>query len=254
VDIFAWLEETWKRYGEEFQDWFYSIRGKWTPLEKIEIDGIQIYLKREDLQPVGGLKYRTVAGLIHLRRDELEGKTVTTATSGNFGKALGYLARKFGFDVEFYVLKKRVDPIIRKVFSRMGELVEVPETGYCPLTGRDGGRAITNAMIQGEQPGYVYLDQHNDPRNAFGPFLTGVEIAEDIEEDEITFVMGVGTTGTIRGVTAGLRYSFGKESRCRGRASRKFQADRSQKQSRTGKFKTVQRGGEHSGNSRSTGR
>lgn len=213
VDTFAErLEKLWKERGEDFRDWFYGSGFGKTPLQKLprELDpNGNVYVKREDLQPGGNIKVRAASGILYLMKDGLEGvHTLTVASSGNFARTLPLVAEKLGLDVGimYFILKPRLDddPQLREELEKYGEVIPVPETGYCPVSGRDAGRAITNAMVQGEQPGYRYVDQHDGIGNPFGNLTLGEETS-DLEEAVV--VQGLGTCGSTLGHYYGRVFS-----------------------------------------------
>ena len=75
-----------------------------------------------------------------------------------------------------------------------------------PLEGTDG--AIRHAQkLAAEHPGrYAYVDQYSNPANPLAHQLTtGPEIWEQTGGKVTHFVAGVGTSGTVMGVSAALR-------------------------------------------------
>ncbi len=213
MDTFAQrLKKLWEECGEDFKKWFYGSGFGKTPLQKLpsELDPTgNVYIKREDLQPGRNIKVRAASGILYLMKDGLEGvHTLTVASSGNFARTLPLVAEKLGLDVGimYFILKPRLDddPHLREELEKYGEVIPVPETGYCPVSGRDAGRAITNAMIQGEQPGYRYVDQHDGIGNPFGNLTLGEETS-GIEEAVV--VQGLGTCGSTLGHYYGRVFS-----------------------------------------------
>ena len=56
-----------------------------------------MYLKLENLQPVGSFKLRGAANtLLSVPRERLEREGVLTVSTGNFGHAVAYVARRLG--------------------------------------------------------------------------------------------------------------------------------------------------------------
>ena len=73
-----------------------------------------------------------------------------------------------------------------------------------PLEGTDG--AIREARRLAANGDHVYVDQYSNPANPLAHELTtGPEIWSQTEERVTHFVAGVGTSGTIVGVSAALR-------------------------------------------------
>jgi threonine dehydratase len=69
-----------------------------TPLLKLdaELPGINIYLKLENLQPLGSFKIRPAANMLKTMDRERLRRGVLTASAGNFGQGLAFAARAIG--------------------------------------------------------------------------------------------------------------------------------------------------------------
>ncbi|HEX7115113.1 MAG TPA: pyridoxal-phosphate dependent enzyme [Steroidobacter sp.] len=68
-----------------------------TPLLELDHDGpAQIYLKLEQLQPIGSFKIRGAVNALMSMSEESRRRGVITASAGNFAQGLGYAARKLG--------------------------------------------------------------------------------------------------------------------------------------------------------------
>ena len=88
-----------------------------TPLVRLQAEGRQdIYLKFENLQPVGSFKIRCAANAL-VRRLEIAREGVSTASAGNFAQGLAYAGRALGVPVATYVpetaAKSKVDALRR---------------------------------------------------------------------------------------------------------------------------------------------
>lgn len=74
-----------------------------TPLVRLQADiGAPIYLKLENLQPVGSFKIRCAANAL-IRRKAMAAGGVFTASAGNFAQGLAYAGRALGIAVSTYV-------------------------------------------------------------------------------------------------------------------------------------------------------
>ena len=76
-----------------------------TPLLKlnVEVPGTNIYLKLENLQPLGSFKIRPATNVIRLLEPALLRRGVLTSSAGNFGQGLALAARDFGIPVTVVV-------------------------------------------------------------------------------------------------------------------------------------------------------
>lgn len=172
-----------------------------TPL--IEIDGI--YAKLECTNPCGSIKDR-IADYI-LAESERQGllrpgMTVVEATSGNTGIALSYYARQRGYRVVI-VMPENMTEERKRIIRHLGaELVLCSAEGSFAEAAR-----IRDRMA--EQQGYFNPDQFSNPLNVACHYeTTGQEILLQIRGRATrvdTFVAGVGTGGTLIGVSRALR-------------------------------------------------
>ena len=88
-----------------------------TPLVRLNVPGRNdIFLKLENLQPVGSFKIRCAANALIARSSRIEGG-VSTASAGNFAQGLAYAGARLGFDVTTYVpdfaAKSKIDALKR---------------------------------------------------------------------------------------------------------------------------------------------
>ncbi len=129
------------------------------------------------------------------------GKTVLDATSGNTGVALAMVGAVLDHPVEL-VMPDLVSLERKRMAAAFGATIVLTD----PLEGTDG--AIREAQRRAaEQPQrYAYVDQYSNPANVRAHELTtGPEIWRQTDGRVTHFVAGVGTSGTIMGVSAALR-------------------------------------------------
>src|ERR1700683_4520116 len=69
-----------------------------TPLLKLQVDlpGRNLYLKLENLQPLGSFKIRPAINVLKTMDFERRRRGVLTASAGNFGQGLAFAARRIG--------------------------------------------------------------------------------------------------------------------------------------------------------------
>ncbi len=83
-----------------------------TPLERnerlSELTGAEVWLKREDLQPVRSYKLRGAYNFIASLSDEERANGVVCASAGNHGQGVAYTCRRLG--VECRVVLPRTTP------------------------------------------------------------------------------------------------------------------------------------------------
>ncbi|HYN63752.1 MAG TPA: pyridoxal-phosphate dependent enzyme, partial [Candidatus Limnocylindrales bacterium] len=75
------------------------IRGRVVPTPLLRLDhdgGAEIYQKLENLQPTGSFKLRGAANSVAAIDPALLGEGLGTASAGNMGRAVAWLARQHG--------------------------------------------------------------------------------------------------------------------------------------------------------------
>ena len=162
----------------------------------------ELWAKIESANPGGSVKDR--AGLWMVIAAEEEGRlrgggVILDATSGNTGVALAMVCAVRGHRARL-VMPDKVSLERKRVIRAFGAELVLTD----PLEGTDG--AIREARRLAATPGHVYVDQYANPANPRAHELTtGPEIWSQTDGRVTHFVAGVGTSGTIVGVSASLR-------------------------------------------------
>ena len=132
-------------------------------------------------------------------RLDLGGRTLLDATSGNTGVALALVGAVRGHPVEL-CMPDKISVERRRIAAAFGAAITLTD----PLAGSDG--AILRARELAADPRYVYLDQYANPANPLAhEETTGPELWEASGGRITHFVAGVGTSGTVVGVSRALR-------------------------------------------------
>ncbi len=167
--------------------------------------GVEAYLKLEWFNPFGSVKDRTARTLLEgmRERNELDGRELVEATSGNTGIALAALAALDG--LRLTVTIPSGVPQEKLVLLRMlGATVMPTPDELCPVDNpRDGAIALARAIAESPAHAgrYAMPNQYGNPDNVRAHYeTTGPEIWEQTEGLVRTFVAGYGTCGTICGV------------------------------------------------------
>ena len=195
-----------------YQDSSLSI-GK-TPLVKLnritEGAPATVLAKIEGRNPAFSVKDRIGAAMVWdaEKRGILKpGKEIIEPTSGNTGIALAYVGAARGYAVTL-TMPETMSLERRKVLKAFGAHLVLTE-GSAGMKG-----AIQRAeQIRASDPNrYVLLDQFKNPANPEIHFkTTGPEIWVDTDGQIDVLVSGVGTGGTITGVTRFIRNDKGKK-------------------------------------------
>ena len=181
---------------------------------------IHVFYKPEFLNYGGSGKERPVSFMLYyyLKKGILNDlKMITTAGFGNFMRALTELIPLICPTITpkahmgQILVEENVDFI--KYLQDMGAVIEACDDGYCPTGDMDRGKAISNAFIEEKMsPKVLILDQHavykphDGLLNAAGYFRLALEILYQTSSIEnLYYVNGEGTRGSLVGIAAGLR-------------------------------------------------
>ena len=189
-----------------FQDNSTSIGN--TPLVKLNrVTSGNVYAKVESRNPSYSVKCRIGANMIwdaEKRGVLTEGKEIVEPTSGNTGIALAFVAAARGYGITL-TMPNTMSLERRKLLAALGAKLELTE-GAKGMKG-----AIEKAKeIADSDPKYVLLGQFDNPANPeIHVKTTGPEIFEALNGKVDFFVAGVGTGGTISGVSKYLKTEKG---------------------------------------------
>jgi cysteine synthase len=159
-----------------------------------------VLAKIEGRNPSFSVKCRIGAGMVWDAEERgvlTKGKTILEATSGNTGIALAFAAASRGYPCVL-TMPETMSVERRKVLVAFGAtLVLTPG----PL-GMKGAIAKAEELAATSPDTYVMMRQFDNPANALvHERTTGPEIWDDTDGDVDVLVSGVGTGGTITGVS-----------------------------------------------------
>jgi cysteine synthase A len=194
-----------------FQDNAQSI-GR-TPLVKLNriTQGAHatVLAKIEGRNPAYSVKCRIGAALIwdaEKRGVLTPGKEIVEPTSGNTGIALAFVAASRGIPITL-TMPETMSIERRKLLLAYGAKLVLTEGAK----GMKGAVAKAEEIAASDPSRYVLLQQFKNPANpAIHEQTTGPEIWQDTDGGVDVFVAGVGTGGTITGVSRYLKQTQGK--------------------------------------------
>ena len=185
-----------------------------TPLVRLNrvTDGAPatVLAKIEGRNPAYSVKCRIGASMIWdaEQRGVLQpGKEIIEPTSGNTGIALAFVGAARGYPVTL-TMPETMSLERRKVLTAFGAKLILTEGA------RGMGGAIDKAgeLVASDPDRYVMLQQFENPSNPGIHFTTtGPEIWDDTEGRVDVFVAGVGTGGTISGVSRYIKNEKGRK-------------------------------------------
>ena len=173
-------------------------------------DGATILAKIEGRNPAYSVKCRIGASMIWDAEEKGllgPGRELIEPTSGNTGIALAFVAAARGIPITL-TMPETMSLERRKVLKALGaNLVLTPGP-----KGMSGAIAEAEAIAASDPARYLLLNQFKNPANpAIHVKTTGPEIWQDTDGNVDVFVAGVGTGGTITGVSRYFKEIRGKQ-------------------------------------------
>ncbi len=165
---------------------------------------VRVLAKLEGNNPGGSVKDRIALSMIEgaEARGELKpGMTILEATSGNTGIGISLVAACKGYR-NVLTMSEGVSIERRRVLSALGsEIILTPQSH-----GTDGAIMEARRMHEEDPDAYYMPDQFNNPDNIRAHYTgTGPEIWEQTVGEIDHFVAGMGTTGTLMGISRFLK-------------------------------------------------
>lgn len=110
-----------------------------TPLVRLNADNLpaEIYLKLENLQPVGSFKMRAAINVLKRTSKEHLSLGISTASSGNWALALGWYARRMGIPCTFVVQNTSSDAKLSPLKEWGGTVVKLPFEEWFKIVSSD---------------------------------------------------------------------------------------------------------------------
>jgi threonine dehydratase len=157
----------------------------------------QLYLKPENLQPIGSFKLRGAYNKVASLSVEERRRGVVTYSSGNHAQGVAYAARTLGVKA-VVVMPENAPAIKREATLALGaEII---------LVGPASSERQAKAEELAAQHGYTIVPPYNDEMIIAGQGTMGLEILEDLPEVE-TIIAPVGGGGMLSGIATAIKLS-----------------------------------------------
>ena len=165
---------------------------------------LKMYLKMEKFNPGGSVKDRIAKYMIEKAEESGEltkDKTVIEPTSGNTGIGLALVCRAKGYDLVL-VMPETMTLERRQILIALGAKIILSEGSK----GMNGAEDLAHEIVNKSPRKYFMPNQFASEANVLAHYeTTAEEIWRDTEGKITHFVAGIGTTGTLMGVSKRLR-------------------------------------------------
>jgi len=167
-----------------------------TPLLRLNVDGApaEIYLKLENLQPIGSFKIRGASNAIAQLSPEQLRHGVFTASAGNMAQGAAWVARRLGVPCTVIAPESAPATKVQAVERLGGRVIKVPFERWW--------QTFQERAYPGLEGAFIHA--FDDPHVMAGNGTIGLEILEDLPDVDAV-VMGWGGGGLTCGVAAALR-------------------------------------------------
>src|SRR5437763_3155587 len=185
-----------------------------TPLVRLRAlapaSGAEIWVKLEYLNPAGSRKDRMALSMIEgAERDALvsPGTTVVEYTGGSTGPALALVCRAKGYRARIVISACFSEERLQLMRALGAELDVLPAVeGPGRVTAQDIHNMVERAAELAREPGTYATDQFNNPYVVPGHReMLGREIWEQTSGRVTAFCHGIGTAGSLMGVSEALK-------------------------------------------------
>jgi cysteine synthase len=165
---------------------------------------VEMYVKLEKYNPGGSVKDRIAKYMIEQAEKNgqlTKDKIVIEPTSGNTGIGLALVCRAKGYDL-LLIMPETMTLERRQILIALGAKIMLSEG----TKGMDGAEDLANSIIRQNPEKYFMPNQFANPANVLAHYeTTAEEIWRDTKGSITHFVAGLGTTGTIMGVSKRLK-------------------------------------------------
>ena len=167
-----------------------------TPLVRLQADApAAVYLKLENLQPIGSFKLRGAQNAMHAAGPEALARGVLAASAGNMAQGVAYVARRYGIPATIIAPENAPDTKAQAVERLGGTFVRVSRERWW------------QTFQERAYPGYeglTFVHAFDDDLVMAGNGTIGLEILEDLPDVD-AIVVPFGGGGLAAGVATAVR-------------------------------------------------
>jgi threonine dehydratase len=191
-----------------------------TPLLRTSFGDIEVFIKPENLQPIGSFKLRGAYNKIASLSPEQRKRGVIAYSSGNHAQGVTYAARAMGCHATIVMPNNTPKLKLEKTKALGAEIVIVG-----PASDERKARAEELAT----ENGYSLVPPYEDEAIIAGQGTLGLEIIEDLPDVD-TVLVSVGGGGMVSGIATAIKYLrpdarvYGVESELGAKGKASFEA------------------------------
>ena len=167
-----------------------------TPLLRLPLDDTpaEIWLKLENLQPIGSFKLRGAGNALALASPSDLARGVYTASAGNMAQGVAWHARRLGVACHVVVPDHAPETKLAAVRRLGGEIIKVPFDRWWEV------------IVSGEFAGLngLFIHPVSDPAVMAGNGTIGLEILQDLPDVD-TVIIPYGGGGLSSGIASAIR-------------------------------------------------
>jgi cysteine synthase len=179
-----------------------------TPLVRIDKSNpnpnVVLLAKLEKYNPAGSVKDRIAISMIEEAEKQgilTKDKIVIEPSSGNTGIGLSLVCAVKGYQLEI-VMPESMSVERRKIMTAYGAKITLTPAD----TGMNGAQDYVKARVEEEPEKYFFPNQFANENNPLAHYrYTAEEIIEDTDGEVNVFVAGLGTSGTLMGISKRLK-------------------------------------------------
>ncbi len=167
-----------------------------TPLVRLRVEDCPatIYLKLENLQPIGSFKIRGATNAVLLAPAGDRAKGLVTASAGNMAQGVAWAARELGVPATIVVPEHAPEAKLAAIKRLGGEVLKLPYD--------DWWNVIVTSHVDGAEGLFVHPVQ--DPAVMAGNGTIGLEILDDLPDPDAV-VIPYGGGGLTVGIASAIK-------------------------------------------------
>lgn len=127
-----------------------------TPLESLEWQGLDLWVKREDQSPIKAYKWRGASNRMTILTEDEKARGVVTASAGNHAQGVALAARKLKIKARVHMPRSTPQVKQQAVRKLGGEWVEVV------LSGDSYDEAVASSRKDEDESGAIYIHAYDD--------------------------------------------------------------------------------------------